>query len=145
MKKTNKILVFFVLLLFSNCWYFKETRPDVEHSKVHRLAFKDSLNILITKSSVHFNAILLNDSIVFEKDSHLIYESLEPKWLFEETKYKEDYDGKTLYHPRLYEVNPPYLIKKNKDTNFFSVIKDKDTMCFDFYKLDDDNFNFIFK
>ncbi len=103
----------------------------------YKLNFKDSLVINVTKSSIHSKALLLNDSVVLYNTSRLIYESHNPKWLFDKTENKELFNDQYMYSPDISDIEVPYKLIKLKKSNIFQVFKDKDTLNFDFENFDD--------
>ena len=96
----------------------------------------------MVKSSIHSKALLLNDSVVLYKTSKLIFESHNPKWLFDKTKNKELFNDEYIYSPDVSEIEAPYKLIKLKQSNVFQIIKEMDTLYFDFNNFDKPDFWF---
>jgi len=138
MRNEIRILaVTITLFLFVNCNKIKYTGKDF-----HYLNFSDSLTINVVKSSIHSKALLLNDSVVLYKTSKLIFESHNPKWLFDKTKNKELFNDEYIYSPDVSEIEAPYKLIKLKQSNVFQIIKEMDTLYFDFNNFDKPDFWF---
>lgn len=130
--KINFLLPLIFAIFLFGCKINEETQIDF-----YKLNFKDSLVINVTESSIHSKALLLNDSVVLYKTSRLIYESHNPKWLFAKTKNKELFNNRYIYSPDILDISVPYKLIKLKKSNIFQVLKDKDTLNFDFENFED--------
>jgi hypothetical protein len=137
MKKYRRLLTLLYLSLFINC-------TSGSNENVHYIAFKDSLNISVTKTSIHGKALLLNDSLVLYKTSKLEFESHNPKWLFNKTKNKVLIDNEYVFSPDISEVEAPYQFNKKEDSNIFQIIKQNDTLYFDFEPFDELDYTLSF-
>ncbi len=98
--------------------------------KLYFLTFKDNLEVEVIKIDISQKALILNDSIVLYRNNRLIYKKNEPIWLFDKTKTLKGLKGEVLYAPIISEISPPYKLLKNKNTNTFQVIKEKDSLLF---------------
>ena len=124
--------LFTIIALFSNC-ILKNQKPF----NLYKLNFKDSLVIDVVKTSIHNKALIINDSVVLYKTSRLIFESYNPRWLFEKTKNKKLLNEEYIYAPDISEVDVPYKLIKCKKSNIFQIIKNQDTLNFDFENIDE--------
>lgn len=134
MKKKLSLLfaIIAILTLFNNCILNKQ-KPF----NLYKLNFTDSLTINVVKTSIYSKALVINDSVVLYKTSRLIFESYNPKWLFKKTKNKELFNKHYIYAPDISEVDVPYRLIKYKKSNIFQIIKNQDTLNFDFENFDE--------
>lgn len=137
MKK--QLLIFNVLIIF---FFVRCNKNENLNNNFYYLNFKDSLIINVSKTSIHSKALLLNDSVVLYKTSKLIFESHNPKWLFDKTKNKELFNDEYIYSPDVSEIEAPYKLIKLKQSNVFQIIKEMDTLYFDFNNFDKPDFWF---
>lgn len=137
-RKISMILI----LLFSTSFFINCNRKKYDEHNLYYLNFKDSLTINVEKISNHSKALVLNDSLVLYNFSELIYESHQPKWLFNNTKKVKILDY-YVYCPKIIEIEPPYELSKTEKTNVFQVVKNKDTLLFYFETFDKVDFMFF--
>ncbi|RAR48148.1 hypothetical protein [Flavobacterium lacus] len=138
-RKISMILI----LLFSTSFFINCNRKKYDEHNLYYLNFKDSLTINVEKISNHSKALVLNDSLVLYNFSELIYESHQPKWLFNNTKKVKILDD-YVYCPEISEIEPPYKLSKSEKTNVFQVVKNKDTLLFYFETFDKVDFMFFY-
>lgn len=127
MKILRLIITLIIVIVFVNCNTNNHLKKDF-----YFLNFNDSVNINVAKTAISNKALVLNDSIVLYKTSKLIYEKLKPKWLFKKTKNKELFKNVYIYKPDVSEIEAPYKLIKYKKSNIFQIIKETDTLTFDF-------------
>lgn len=137
MRKNLALILFLTLiaLLFFNC----NRKKSIKNSYYY-LNFKDCLTIKVIKKSIDGKGMFLNDSVVLYKTSKLIYENQNPKWLFEKTKNKEFLENEYIYSPEVSEIEAPYKLIKQKNSNIFQIIKNSDTIYFDFEDFEELDF-----
>jgi hypothetical protein len=127
----KKLFLFFTIIIV----LVSLTHCDLNNQKprsFYKLNFKESLKVNVVKTSIHNKGLLLNDSVVLYKTSRLIFESYSPKWLFEKTKNKEMSHKYYIYSPDISDVDVPYVLIKHRNSNIFQIVKDRDTLFFDF-------------
>ena len=130
-KKLSLFAIIIITTLFDNCTFNKQKKFNL-----YRLNFTDSLSINVVKTSILSKGLVINDSVVLYKTSRLIFENYNPKWLFEKTKNKVLFNEDYIYAPDISEVDVPYRLIKYKKSNIFQIIKNRDTLDFDFEKFD---------
>lgn len=131
MRKILPLLALTIIsTLFVNCNRNKHKRDFCY------LTFRDSVTLNVVKTSIQSKSLLLNDSVVLYKTSRLIYENYTPKWLFEKTKNKELVNKVYIYSPNISEIEAPYKLIKHNKSNIFKIIKERDTLYFDFEDFD---------
>ncbi len=133
MKKKIRLLILLTLIISCN------NKSKKEEDFVF-LNFKDSLSINVLKIDTKRKTLFLNDSVVLNTTSALIYESHNPTWLFKKTKNKKLLDDKYVYRPTISEINPPYKLIKEENSNTYKVIKDTDTLYFIFSGFEKSSF-----
>lgn len=121
----NKYLTIFSFFLLAGC------------QKANEFKFVEKKTVIdfdmITK--IHENrAILTMQSFRFREYNfyewcELIYTDSFPKWI--KDKHRPDYSFKDYkFHPRITDIDVPYVIFKHKDEDYFNIIKNSDTLKF---------------
>ena len=131
-KLTLSFSIIAIIILFNNCFFNKQ-----KSFNMYRLNFTDSLTINVIKTSIHNKALVINDSVVLYKTSRLIFDSYNPKWLFENTKNKKLLNKGYIYAPDISDIDVPYRLIKYRKSNVFQILKDGDTLNFDFENFDE--------
>ena len=124
MVKLTRCLIIFLTFLFTSCkkendsnFIDKETTIDCDSITELNL----NRGILTMKN--------LNNKYIVYSWCNLIYKDSFPKWI--KDKGKPDYtSNKYQFKPCISDIEIPYLIFKRKNENFFSLVKNKDTLIF---------------
>lgn len=124
MKILNKISFFIIVVHVFSC---NNIRKD---NNYQILNFRDAFNINVKRIKDKRLVLILNDTFIINKTNPLIYNDYNPKWLFKRTNQKKVEDKKALMTPKITDVEPPYKITKEKESNVFVLIKNTDTLRF---------------
>lgn len=127
MKKINcyTFILSLVIIITSSCVYDRKIKKEYTV-----LNFKDSFSIKVNKQEILNNDIILNDTFATSDENFLIFKELKPTWLFKNYLKNESAEDTIIISPKLYDVKVPYTIVKNKNSNVFTLIKDKDPLKF---------------
>ena len=106
------IIIGFIAILIFDDYTLVKDNSDKFFKK------KDSINLKVYKVSINHGIVEVNNLKFFP---HLtILKSEKPSWIYKNSK-------------RIYvsDINPPFLIQKEKNTTQFYVIKKSDTLIFE--------------
>lgn len=111
-------LTIFVVMIFFSC---------IEDKNLHSINFEDDLTIEVKSSINNRGTLILNKHYMISSSCPLIFEDKFPDWIVQRLK---PINGSNKFEPKIYDILPPYTLFKEKQTNYFYVLKNGDSLKF---------------
>ncbi len=117
--KKKYLLIIFLFVCFS-C---------TEDNRYKLIQLDSEIEIFVKDTKNERGVLILNRSYIVSGACPLDYEIVYPDWIREDDSFfyrTKDY----VFKPAICDIKPPYKLIKKKNTDFFEIIKFKDTLTF---------------
>lgn len=96
----------------------------IEEDNLRLIQFKDEYSIYVREGRVLKKAYVLDENYAISKSSELIFNNNIPNWLSAKIK------AKNINVPTIGDIDAPFEFIKKEKANYFTVIKNNDTLAF---------------
>lgn len=96
------------------------------------ISLESEFDLVVTSIRTERTSLYANDKYLLDGVSELVYEKDYPYWLKKDIEYNWKGDGDVINEklPILLDVKTPYKLSKVKNSNYFTLIKNNDSLIF---------------
>ncbi len=96
----------------------------------NQINFEREITTRIHKIKSERGVLILNNTFMLASSCPLVYHKYFPDWIVEDTSNLVFSSKNSVFIPTIYDIKPPYKLIKKKNTDFFKVVKNRDTLTF---------------